>query len=68
MDAVLDQWGSAAPELDTAHLGVVARLHRVAHQLRQRAEADVLDGLDGAGRDDLAAVLRELSLRLDVRR
>jgi DNA-binding MarR family transcriptional regulator len=160
VDAVLDQWSAAAPELDTVHLGVVARLHRVAHQLRQRAEAvlaphgitqgefdvlsalrrsgsadgltpgqlatgvlvssggmtkrlaaletagwvsrrrsardgrsvrvvltpsgrrrldallpeyfaaeaDVLDGLDGSERDELAAVLRELSLRLDVRR
>jgi DNA-binding MarR family transcriptional regulator len=32
------------------------------------AEAEVLDGLDGADRDDLAAVLRELSLRLDLGR
>jgi DNA-binding MarR family transcriptional regulator len=160
VDAVRDQWAATAPELDTAHLGVVARLHRVASQLRQRAEAvlaphgltqgefdvlsalrrsgsadgltpgqlaagvlvssggmtkrlatleasgwisrrrsprdgrsvrvvltpsgrrrldallpayfaaeaEVLDGLDGADRDDLAAVLRELSLRLDLGR
>jgi DNA-binding MarR family transcriptional regulator len=160
VDAVLDQWATAAPDLDTAHLGVVARLHRLAHQLRQRgeavlapegitqgefdvlsalrrsgsadgltpgqlaagvlvstggmtkrlaaleaagwisrrrsardgrsvrvvltpsgrrrldtllpayfaAEADVLDGLDGAERDDLAAALREISLRLDAGR
>ena len=160
MDAVLDQWAAAAPDLDTAHLGVIARMHRIAHQLRQRAEgvlaphgitqgefdvlsalrrsgspdgltpgqlaagvlvtsggmtkrlaalegagwisrrrsardgrsvrvvltpsgrgrldallpdyfaaeADVLDELDGAERDDLAAVLRALSLRLEVRR
>lgn len=39
VDAVLDQWATAAPEVDTAHLGVVARLHRLAHQLRLRAEA-----------------------------
>jgi len=32
------QWATAAPDLDTAHLGVVARLHRLAHQLRVRAE------------------------------
>ena len=32
------------------------------------AEAEVLDGLDDAARDDLADVLRDLSLRLDVRR
>ena len=160
MDAVLDQWAAVAPHLDTAHLGVVARLHRLSHQLRQRAESvlaplgltqgefdvlsalrrsgsaggltpgqlaagvlvssggmtkrlaaleeagwisrrrsardgrsvrvalttsgrrrldallppyfaaegEVLDGLGGAERDDLAAVLRELSLRLDVGR
>ena len=160
MDAVLGQWVAAAPDLDTTHLGVVARLHRLAHQLRQHAEsvlaphgltqgefdvlsalrrsgsadgltpgqlassvlvssggmtkrlaaleaagwisrrrsardgrsvrvvltppgrrrldtllpayfaaeAELLDGLDGAQRDDLADVLRDLSLRLDVRR
>jgi DNA-binding MarR family transcriptional regulator len=160
VDALQDQWAAAAPDLHTAHLGVVARLHRVAHQLRQRAEAvlapsgitqgefdvlsalrrsgsadgltpgqlaagvlvssggmtkrlatleasgwisrrrsprdgrsvrvvltpsgrrrldallpayfaaeaEVLDGLDGADREDLAAVLRELSLRLDAGR
>jgi DNA-binding MarR family transcriptional regulator len=159
VDAVLDQWAAAAPDLDTAHLGVVARLYRLAHQLRQRAdsvlaphgltqgefdvlsalrrsgsaegltpgqlassvlvssggmtkrlaalegagwisrrrsardgrsvrvvltpsgrrrldallpayfaaESEVLDGLDDAARDDLADVLRDLSLRLDVR-
>ena len=38
MDAVLRQWAEAAPDVDTAHLGVVARLHRLAHQLRQRAD------------------------------
>jgi DNA-binding MarR family transcriptional regulator len=31
------------------------------------AEADVLDGLAGAERDDLAGVLRELSHRLEMR-
>jgi DNA-binding MarR family transcriptional regulator len=157
---VLEQWAAAAPDLNTAHLGVIARLHRVAHQLRLRAEsvlaphgltqgefdvlsalrrsgsadgltpgqlaanvlvssggmtkrlaalegagwisrrrsprdgrsvrvaltpsgrrrldallpayfaaeADVLDGLAGAERDDLAGVLRELSHRLEIRR
>ena len=160
MDTVLEQWSVAAPEAPTAHLGVVARVHRVAHQLRLRAEsvldphgltqgefdvlsalrrsgsadgltpsalaagvlvssggmtkrlaaleragwisrrrssrdgrsvrvaltpsgnerldallpayfaaeADVLDGLDGAERDTLADLLRELSLRLDLQR
>jgi DNA-binding MarR family transcriptional regulator len=160
VDVVVDQWAAAVPDLDTTHLGVIARLYRLAHQLRQRAEAvlaphgltqgefdvlsalrrsgsadgltpgqlaasvlvssggmtkrlaaleaagwisrrrsardgrsvrvvltssgrrrldallpayfateaDVLDGLDGAERDGLAAVLRELSLRLDIRR
>jgi DNA-binding MarR family transcriptional regulator len=38
VDAVLGQWAEAAPDVDTAHLGVVARLHRLAHQLRQRAD------------------------------
>jgi DNA-binding MarR family transcriptional regulator len=160
VDAVLAQWATAAPELDTAHLGVIARLHRLAHQLRLSAEtvlasygltqgefdvlsalrrggsadgltpgalaagvlvssggmtkrltaleqagwisrrrsprdgrsvrvvltasgrrrldallpvyfaaeAEVLDGLDGAEREELADVLRQLSLRLDARR
>lgn len=160
MDAVVGQWAAAAPDLDTAHLGVVARLHRLGHQLRQHAEsvlaphgltqgefdvlsalrrsgsadgltpgqlaagvlvssggitkrlvglegagwisrrrsardgrsvrvvltpsgrrrldallpayfaaeAELLDGLDDAARDDLADVLRDLSMRLDVRR
>ena len=32
------QWDTSAPGLDTAHLGVIARLHRLAHQLLVRAE------------------------------
>jgi DNA-binding MarR family transcriptional regulator len=39
VDTLLEQWATASPELTTAHLGVVARLHRVAHQLRLRAES-----------------------------
>jgi DNA-binding MarR family transcriptional regulator len=160
VDGMLMQWASVAPDVDTAHLGVVARLHRLGHQLALRsetllepsgltqgefdvlsallrsgtadgmtpgalaaavlvssggmtkrlvalekggwitrrrsprdrrsvrvvltptgrrrlkellpayfaAEAQVLDGLDAAERDDLADLLRELSLRLDRRR
>jgi DNA-binding MarR family transcriptional regulator len=160
VDAVLGQWVAAAPDLDTSHLSVVARLHRLDHQLRQHAEsvltphgltqgefdvlsalrrsgsadgltpgqlaasvlissggmtkrlaaleaaewisrrrsardgrsvrvvlttagrrrldallpayfaaeAELLDGLEGAERDDLADVLRELSLRMEARR
>jgi DNA-binding MarR family transcriptional regulator len=64
VDAVLDQWATAAPDLDTGHLAVVARLHRVAHQLRVAAEAvlgphgltqgefDVLSALRRSGSDD----------------
>jgi DNA-binding MarR family transcriptional regulator len=43
VDILLEQWAVAAPELSTAHLEVVARLHRVAHQLRLRGES-VLSG------------------------
>jgi DNA-binding MarR family transcriptional regulator len=39
VDVVVAQWATAAPDLDIAHLGVVARLHRLAHQLRVRADA-----------------------------
>src|SRR4051794_2972236 len=64
VDAVVDQWTAAAPDLDAAHLGVVARVHRLAHQLRVRAESvlashgltqgefDVLSALRRSGADD----------------
>ncbi|TFV69085.1 MarR family transcriptional regulator [Blastococcus sp. CT_GayMR19] len=64
MDAVIEQWAMVAPELDTTHLGIVARVHRVAHQLRVRAEVvlgphgltqgefDVLSALRRSGSDD----------------
>jgi DNA-binding MarR family transcriptional regulator len=64
VDTVLDQWAAVAPDLDTAHLGVVARLHRVGHQLRLRAESvlgrhgltqgefDVLSALRRSGSDE----------------
>ena len=60
----MEQWVTVAPDLDTAHLGIVARLHRVAHLLRLRAEAvlaphgltqgefDVLSALRRSGSDD----------------
>jgi DNA-binding MarR family transcriptional regulator len=38
VDVVIGQWAAVAPDLDTGHLGVVARVHRLAHQLRLRAE------------------------------
>jgi DNA-binding MarR family transcriptional regulator len=61
---MMEQWATVAPDLDTAHLGIVARLHRVAHDLRLRAEAflgphgltqgefDVLSALRRSGSDD----------------
>lgn len=64
VDAVLEQWDAAAPGMATAHLGVIARLHRLAHQLRARAETvlapygltqgefDVLSALRRSGSDD----------------
>jgi DNA-binding MarR family transcriptional regulator len=64
VDDVMEQWAAAGPHLDTAHLGIVARLHRVAHHLRLRAEAvlephgltqgefDVLSALRRSGSDD----------------
>ncbi len=60
----MSQWATVAPDLDTAHLGIVARVHRVAHHLRLRAEAvlgphgltqgefDVLSALRRSGSDD----------------
>jgi DNA-binding MarR family transcriptional regulator len=59
VDAVLGQWATAAPDVDTAHLGVVARLHRLAHQLRLRTEA-VLEphGLTQGEFDVLSALRR----------
>jgi DNA-binding MarR family transcriptional regulator len=60
----MEQWATVAPDLDTAHLGIVARLHRVVHHLRLRAEAvlephgltqgefDVLSALRRSGSDD----------------
>jgi DNA-binding MarR family transcriptional regulator len=64
VDTVLDQWAAVAPDLATAHLAVVARVHRVGHQLRLRAEAilgrhgltqgefDVLSALRRSGSDE----------------
>jgi DNA-binding MarR family transcriptional regulator len=62
VDAVLEQWATAAPHVDTAHLGVVARLYRLAHQLRLRAEA-VLEphGLTQGEFDVLSALRRSES-------
>jgi DNA-binding MarR family transcriptional regulator len=59
VDGVLAQWASAAPDVDTAHLGVVARLHRLGHQLAVRAET-VLEphGLTQGEFDVLSALLR----------
>jgi DNA-binding MarR family transcriptional regulator len=59
VDDVLRQWATAAPGLDTGHLGVVARLHRLAHQLRLRVET-VLgpNGLTQGEFDVLSALLR----------
>ena len=61
---MIEQWATVAPDLDTAHLGVVARVYRIAHHLRLRAEAvlerhgltqgefDVLSALRRSGSDD----------------
>jgi DNA-binding MarR family transcriptional regulator len=58
VDVVLDQWVAAAPGLDTAHLGVVARLHRLAHQLRQRAESVLAPHGITQGEFDVLSALR----------
>jgi DNA-binding MarR family transcriptional regulator len=64
VDGVLEQWATVAPDLGTAHLGVVARLHRLAHHLRLRGEEilrpygltqgefDVLSALRRSGNDE----------------
>jgi DNA-binding MarR family transcriptional regulator len=59
----MEQWATVAPDLDTAHLEIVARLHRVAHHLRLRAEA-VLEphGLTQGEFDVLSAVRRSGSV------
>jgi DNA-binding MarR family transcriptional regulator len=59
VDTVLEQWAAVAPDLDTGHLGVVARLHRLAHQFRLRADT-VLgpNGLTQGEFDVLSALLR----------
>jgi DNA-binding MarR family transcriptional regulator len=59
VDGVLAQWASAAPEVDSAHLGVVARLHRLGHQLALRAETFLEpNGLTQGEFDVLSALLR----------
>jgi DNA-binding MarR family transcriptional regulator len=64
VDQVMEQWAAVRPDLDIAHLGVAARLQRLAHHLRSRAEAvlaphgltqgefDVLTALRRSGSDD----------------
>ena len=59
VDAVLTQWASVAPDVSTAHLGVVARLHRLGHQLALRAETFLEpNGLSQGEFDVLSALLR----------
>lgn len=59
VDGVLAQWASAAPDVATAHLGVVARLHRLGHQLALRAETSLEPhGLTQGEFDVLSALLR----------
>jgi DNA-binding MarR family transcriptional regulator len=59
VDAVLEQWTTAAPDLPTGHMGVVARLHRVAHQLRLRGESVLAaHGLTQGEFDVLSALRR----------
>jgi DNA-binding MarR family transcriptional regulator len=59
VDGVLRQWASVAPDVDTAHLGVVARLHRLGHQLALRAETLLEpNGLTQGEFDVLSALLR----------
>ena len=58
VDAVLDQWQASAPGLDTAHLGVIARLHRLAHQLRVRAETILAPHGLTQGEFDVLSALR----------
>jgi DNA-binding MarR family transcriptional regulator len=59
VDGVLTQWANAAPDVATAHLGVVARLHRLGHQLAVRAETFLEPhGLSQGEFDVLSALLR----------
>ena len=58
----MEQWVTAAPGVDTAHLAVVARVHRLAHQLRVRAERVLeLHGLTQGEFDVLTALRRSPS-------
>jgi DNA-binding MarR family transcriptional regulator len=62
VDGVVEQWVTAAPGVDTAHLAVVARVHRLAHQLRVRAEKLLeLHGLTQGEFDVLTALRRSPS-------
>ena len=58
VDTVLEQWDAAVPGLDTAHLGVVARIHRLAHQLRVRAESVLAPHGLTQGEFDVLSALR----------
>jgi DNA-binding MarR family transcriptional regulator len=59
VDGVLKQWATAAPDVDTTHLGVVARLHRLGHQLGLRAEVFLAShGLTQGEFDVLSALMR----------
>jgi DNA-binding MarR family transcriptional regulator len=59
VDRIVEQWAAAAPDLDIAHVGVVARIHRLSQQMVGRSEA-VLEpaGLTQGEFDVLSALRR----------
>jgi DNA-binding MarR family transcriptional regulator len=59
VDEVVQQWEAAAPDVETGHLGVVARIHRLANRMHVRADAVLArDGLTQGEFDVLSALRR----------
>jgi DNA-binding MarR family transcriptional regulator len=63
VDAVVRQWETAAPDVESGHLGVVARIHRLAHRMHARADAILAgDGLTQGEFDVLSALRRSAAV------
>src|SRR5690348_17161572 len=59
VDEILEQWRRERPDVDSAPIGVIGRISRLARELERRVEAvQVEHGLDGGWYDVLATLRR----------
>lgn len=55
---ILDQWAVERPDLDVSPIGVIGRLHRVAHRITEELVAVFAEHGLGEGEFDVLATLR----------